>query len=126
MTPTSGRVALLHRAREYDSTIYREGSSDDLTFPHWIRLRRKGNRFWAQHSQDGEHWAELPTEDPNVPAYVEVPMNKTVTIGLALCPWLPDQTIGAQIAHVSTTGDVTPAGPFAESVDIDLRTRRGE
>ncbi len=97
------------------------GSSKTAGFrvPYWVRLVREGNQISAYHSADGRSWTlQAPsagTANPQIMA-----LTRDVCIGLAVTSHDPAHTAEARISHVTTMGDVTPAGPFAESQDITL------
>jgi hypothetical protein len=91
--------------------------------PYWVRLTRKGNRFTAQHSSDGVNWlAVVNPQDPNEPTPVEIPMNETVYVGLAVTSHNTTRAAEARISNVTVSGSVTPGGPFTLSQDINFQT----
>ena len=103
------------RASEITSQVYTPSSRIQL--PHWVRLIRQGNQFTAQHSSDGAIWQQVQDPSGN-PAAVEIPMGETVYIGLAVNSRDGVRTAEAHISHVTTTGNVNPAGQFTDSRDI--------
>ena len=120
ITPT-GRVFFGWRDREMGVTRGTGTDRNSITLPHWVRLTRRGNRFTAQHSSDGVQWeAVVDPEDPNKPTSIEIPMNETVHIGLAINSHNTSRTAEARISNVRLTGSVSPTGPFVHSKDICL------
>jgi serine/threonine protein kinase/tetratricopeptide (TPR) repeat protein len=118
VTP-SGRVAFQHRHTQAAMTYSAHTPVDTVQLPHWVRLTRRSNRFLGEHSCDGIHWQTvLPSSDPNRPASIEIPMNETVYLGLAVTSHDATKTAEAHVSHVTVTGVVTPTGPFNESRDI--------
>jgi hypothetical protein len=91
--------------------------------PHWVRLTRKSNQFTAQHSSDGVQWdAVVDPQDPNRPTSIEISMNGTVHIGLAVSSHNTWRTAEARISNVTVAGSVTPSGLFTLSQDISFQT----
>jgi len=87
-----------------------------------VRPTRKGNQFTAQHSSDGVWWEDVVDyQDPNKPTSIEIPMNETVYIGLALSSHNSNPTAEAQISNVTVTGSITPSGLFTLSQDISFQ-----
>jgi hypothetical protein len=119
IVPT-GTVVFRHRGNDRGRAHSMAQRVRDLTFPHWLRLAREKNTFTAQHSSDGETWEDISSRDPNQPHAVEIAMNETVHIGLAVTSWYPNRTTEVQFADVSFTGSVSPEGPFTASGDIAL------
>ncbi len=83
-----------------------------LHAPVWLRIQRKGNQFSVFYSSDGAAWIPMVWS----PQTISVP--NRVHIGLALTSRDNKKTAAARISHVTTTGNVSPAGPFLESQDI--------
>jgi len=52
------------------------------------------------------------------PAQIEIPMDGTVYIGLAVTSHDVTRIAEARISHIISTGNVSPPGPFTESQDI--------
>jgi hypothetical protein len=118
ITP-AGVLAFQYRRAEADLSYSRYTPAQTARVPHWIRLTRRGNRFTAEHCPDGIHWQTvLPSSDPNQPASIEITMNETVYLGLAVTSHDATKTAEAHVSHVTVTGVVTPTGPFNESRDI--------
>jgi len=83
-----------------------------LHAPVWIKIERKGDQFSAFYSSDGVTWT------PMVWNAQTVSMSDSVHIGLAVTSHDKTNTAEARFSHVTTTGDVSPSGPFVESQDI--------
>jgi hypothetical protein len=122
ITPT-GRIVLQWRDREMRITRGTITDRNSITLPHWVRLTRNGNQFTAQHSNDGVQWEGLADyQDPNEPSSIEIPMNETVYIGLAISSHNTSRMAEARLSNVRLTGFVTPSGPFTLSQDISFQT----
>ncbi|MCX5645256.1 MAG: protein kinase [Phycisphaerae bacterium] len=121
ITPAS-IVAFQYRSTPQGVTSRRYTGRESVKFPHWVRLTRRGNAFTAEHSSDGMSWKEVRSPDPNESGPVEIAMEETVHVGLAVTSRNVDRAATARIAHVTSTGNVTPAGPFTLSEDIGLQT----
>ena len=118
ITPT-GRVFFQWRNRKVGTTSGTITGVNGVTFPHWVRLTRKSNQLTAQHSHNGTQWdAVVDPQDPNRPTSVEIPMNETVYIGLAVSSHNTWRTAEARMSNVTVTGSVSPPGPFIHSKDI--------
>jgi hypothetical protein len=107
------------RASEVTDQIYT--SSKSIQLPHWVRLTRQGNYFLAQHSTEGATWHDV-LDASGRSAWAEIPMDEPVYIGLAVNSRDATKTARARISHVTTTGNVSPAGSFTESQDIPPTT----
>jgi len=100
-----------------------------VTLPHWVRLIRDGNKFRAQHSDDGSRWKDLEGTKSNVPGegefrviVPEIPMNETAYIGLAVTSHRNASiTATARMSNVSVTGDYRPEGEFLWSEDVGFQ-----
>jgi serine/threonine protein kinase len=122
ITPT-GRVLFQWRDREMGRTRGTITDRNSIMLPHWVRLTRKGNQFTAQHSSDGVQWdTVVDFQDPNRPTSIEISMNGTVHIGLAVSSHNTWRTAEARISNVTVAGSVTPSGPFTFSQDISFQT----
>ncbi len=118
ITPT-GRVAFQWRDRDTGVTRSVDSGANSVKPPHWVRLTRKGSQFTAQHSSDGVNWqAVVNPREPNEPTPVEIPMNETVHIGLAVSSHNTTRAAEARISNVKVTGSASPDGPFIHSEDI--------
>jgi hypothetical protein len=114
-----GRVSFQWRDTEAGITRHLGSYDDRVMLPHWVRLTRERNRFTAQHSSDGVNWLTIVNpQDPNEPTLVEIPMNETVYVGLAVTSHNPTRAAEARMSNVTVTGSVTPSGPFSFSQDI--------
>jgi hypothetical protein len=122
ITPTR-RVFFQWRDREMGRTRGTITDRNSIMLPHWVRLTRKSNQFTAQHSSDGVQWdAVVDPQDPNRPTSIEISMNGTVHIGLAVSSHNTWRTAEARISNVTVAGSVTPSGLFTLSQDISFQT----
>jgi len=85
-----------------------------LRVPVWVRIERNGDQFSAFYSSDGVTWTQMVWSPQTIP------MPDSVYLGLALTSNDNKKTAEARVSHVTTTGDVSPAGPITESLDIRL------
>jgi regulation of enolase protein 1 (concanavalin A-like superfamily) len=112
ITP-SGQVGLQSRVaagKDSERTL-----SDPNTIAAWVMLVRKGDKFVAQHSLDGETWEDM--------ASVEIVMKEAVYVGLAVTSHSAGVACEAQFSNVSTTGNVDPA---AANQDIGIASNSAE
>jgi hypothetical protein len=87
--------------------------------PHWVRLTRKGNRFTAQHSSDGVDWLQVVNpQNPKEPTPVEIPMNETVYVGLAVTSHNTTRAAEGRMSNVTVNGDINPNEPITVSEDV--------
>jgi serine/threonine protein kinase/tetratricopeptide (TPR) repeat protein len=121
VTP-SGRLSLQYRiAGQYNNATNSVPTPpNSIELPYWVRVVRRGNRFTAQHSADGITWQDM-LYGPDQPVAIEIPMDETVYIGLAVTSHNGARAATAHFSHVSTTGDVRAPGPFIESQDIHFQ-----
>ena len=136
MTPTSvhacvlvrpwGVIELVWREAERGPTRRKVTCAKDFQLPHWVRLRRVGNTFIAEHSGDGEDWKPVGDPDTNQSATVEIIMNETVHVGLVvttlgdIMPGEASDPTEVRFGSVTIAGAVDPEGPFTASEDISL------
>jgi tetratricopeptide (TPR) repeat protein len=120
ITPT-GRVFFQWRDREMGVARGTVTDVNRVTLPHWVQLTRQGNQFTAQHSSDGVQWeAVVDPRGPNKPTSIEISMNETVYVGLAVTSHNTTRAAEARISNVTVTGSVNPPGPFVDLKDISL------
>jgi tetratricopeptide (TPR) repeat protein len=115
-----GNVTFQYRVIELGATHSIQDAINSVELSHWVRLTRKGNRFTAQRSSDGVDWQTVQDKSFDQASSVEIPMNETVYIGLAITSGSPTRGTQARIAHMAVTGVVTPDGPFTQSNYISL------
>ena len=87
-----------------------------LVIPHWLRLKREGDVFTAEHSSDGQTWEAVG--DP-----VTVPMAQTVYIGMAVAADQPNDDMlvnTSEFKHFSIDGTVGQPGPLEKVLDIGM------
>jgi len=120
VTP-SGRLSFQYRLTSAGPTYGLYTPPGHIELPHWVRLTRQGNHFTARQSSDGVTWEDV-LEASSQPANIEIPMDGTVYIGLAVTSHDVTRTAETRISHVTTTGDVSPSGPFTLSQDINFQT----
>jgi serine/threonine protein kinase/regulation of enolase protein 1 (concanavalin A-like superfamily) len=116
MTP-SGKMSFQYRRNASGISDLVFSPSRNIQLPHWIRLTRQGQSFTAQHSNDGSIWHDVLDDEGQLVCF-EIPMDKTVTIGLAVSSCDGTKTAEARFSHVTITGNVSTTGPLTESQDI--------
>ena len=87
-----------------------------IVMPHWVRLKRQGNSFIAEHSSDGTTWK--PIGNPAV-----VVMNQQVFVGLAVSPNVGAEnpvTATSVLSMPDVTGTVDVTGPFETFMDVGM------
>jgi tetratricopeptide (TPR) repeat protein len=119
VTPT-GRVVPEYRAKQWEATQSVFSDVENVTLPYRVRLTRKGNRFTAQHSSDGTKWHIMKDESSDQDSSIEISMDETVYIGLAITPGSPTLRTRARISYVTVAGEVKPDGPFVQANNIGL------
>ena len=92
----------------------------NITLPYWIRLTRKGNQFTAEHSNNGVNWCTVQNEKSDRVSAVEIPMDDTVHIGMAITLNNSSPSTEAKMSHITVTGHISPDGPFTVSEYINL------
>jgi len=116
-----GNVAFQYRTMELAAAHRIDDNINRVELPHWVRLTRKGNRFTAQHSHNGIEWERVVHyDDPNILSSVEITMNETIHVGLAVTSHNSSRTAEACLSNVDITGSVSPDGPFTMSDYISL------
>ena len=113
ITPT-GRVGWQHRIRAGINSNSTRSDPSAITAPHWVKLSRKGNIITAQHSSDGVNWEPMIEVGTQEPTSMDIPMNPSVYVGLALTSCNAGVMCEAKFSDVSTTGAVTGQWQAAE------------
>jgi len=95
--------------------------------PYWVKLTREGDTFTAYYSADGVAWQPFTDTTPDnaggpMSNPIQVTMAKTVLIGLAATSHDAATIRTFTFDNVSTTGGVTPDGPFSATASIGLDT----
>ncbi len=98
-----GRVGWQYRALPASNSTSTRSEPGAVTLPHWVRLTRTGNLIKAEHSSDGATWEAMIEEaNPTEPSSLEIPMNTTVLVGLALTSHTTSATTTAEFFGAST------------------------
>jgi serine/threonine protein kinase/uncharacterized protein HemY len=118
----AGDVVFQCRAKPLEATRNVASDVKNVILPYWIRLTRKGNQFTAWHSDDGVNWHAVQDENSNYGSTVEIPMNQTAHIGMAITSNNPSRSTEAKMSNITVTGNVSPNGPFTVSEDISLHS----
>jgi len=113
VTPQNG-VEFMYRLAGETTTAWAEAG---YNAPHWVRIRRVQNDFFAEHSTDNVTWVDVQGDNPSS---ANIPMSVNTYIGLHLCSHEEFQTAEAVFSNVRIIGDVTPTGPFTQSQDIGI------
>jgi serine/threonine protein kinase len=103
------------KASELTNQIYER--SNRANFPHWLRLIRQGDSLIAQHSVDGTVWSYF-VDSTGRSLHIEIPMDETVYIGLAVTSHTVVSAAEARFSHVTINGQLNPQLPFTQSCDI--------
>jgi len=114
--PRTRLTQRLHLGEDTTTVVLTEVGETPL--PTWIRLSRQGFTFKAERSSDGATWRAL-TDDAGASS-ANIAMTDPVYIGLVVCSHVAGQFAEATYSNVSTTGNVTPDGPFTASQDIGI------
>ena len=116
VTP-GGKISFQYRRNASGITEQVFSPSQNIHLPYWLQLTRQGRFFTAQHSNDGFNWHDI-LDDEGQLVRIEIPMDETVTIGLAVNSRDGTKTAEARFSNVTITGNVSPSGPLLESQDI--------
>lgn len=93
-----------------------------LVIPHWMRLRREGNLFTAEHSSNGETWEAVGDT-------LTVSMAETIYVGMAVTA---DQSEESLLVNTSVFKDLTiegsvdQPGPLEKVLDIGMPANSSE
>lgn len=117
-----GEVVFQSRSKPMEAARSLFSDVNNVTLPYWIRLTRKDNQFTAQHSSDGVNWYIMQDVSTNQTSSIEIPMNQTVHIGLAITSNNSSRSTEAKMSNITVTGNVSPNGPFTISEDISLHS----
>jgi len=117
-----GQRAFQTRTRAGIDAGTANSAADAVRLPLWIKVERRGDNFTGYYSQDGKSWIKQPdtvgTGASRCMNPQQIAMSESVYIGLAVTSHDNKKTAEARFSHVTTTGNVSPAGPFTESQDI--------
>lgn len=119
---STGQVVFQWRVKPLEATQSVFSDVNNITLPYWVRLTRKGNQFTAWHSNDGVNWLAVQDENSNYLSLVEIPMNQTAHIGLAITSNNLSRSTEAKMSNITVTGNVSPNNPFTVSEDISLQS----
>ncbi|MCK4790972.1 MAG: tetratricopeptide repeat protein, partial [Desulfobacteraceae bacterium] len=119
ITPT-GRMISQYRAKQLEATRSVFTDVKNLTLFHLKLERDIAGNFRSYYSSDGVNWQTVQNESFDQASSIEISMDETVHIGLAITSGSPTRRTRVRITHVNVTGLVTPDGPFAQSNDIGL------
>jgi len=118
VTPQQNGVEFMYRETAGETTTAWTEAGDPVhNPPHWVRIRRVENDFYAEHSTDGVTWVDIEGDSQSM---AHIPMSVNTYIGLHVCSHEELETAEAVFSNVRTTGDVTPTGPFTQSQDIGI------
>ncbi|MCL5281527.1 MAG: DUF1349 domain-containing protein [Planctomycetes bacterium] len=110
---TAGNGASFQRRLAADGASSNSDSTTKVAPPYWVKIERKGNDFSGSISPDGQTWTQLGTAQT-------IAMTDPVLIGLAVTSHDAATQRTFTFDNVSTTGNVTPEGPFSAWDDIGL------
>lgn len=119
------RTRLTHRLQPGGDTATAVVTDVGVTpLPTWIRLSRQGFTFKAERSSNGVNWQALT--DDVAASSTNIAMTDPVYIGLVVCSHVAGSFAEATYSNVSTTGNVTPPGPFTTSQDIGIASNAAD
>jgi hypothetical protein len=110
---SAGNGASFQRRLAADGSSSNSDSPTLVAPPYWVKIERVGNDFSGYISPDGQTWTQLGTTQT-------IAMTDPVYIGLAVTSHDAATMRTFTFANVSTTGDVTPDGPFSAWDDIGI------
>ena len=95
-------------------------TAEQITAPRWVKLQRdQAGNFTAYHSADGATWTPVKGASAR-----NIPMHKTVYVGLAVTSYDRDLTCDAVFSEVAITGD-GGGGPWTHQ-DIGIASNVAE
>ena len=98
-----GRVGWQYRQLPVGNSTSTRSEPGAVTLPHWVRLTRTGDLIKAEHSSDGATWEPMIEEaNPTEPSSLEIAMNTTVLVGLALTSHTANALTTAEFFGAST------------------------
>jgi hypothetical protein len=112
-----GIVSFQYRRKTSEFTNQTYERSNTTNLPHWLRLIRQGDCFIAQHSIDGTAWNNF-VDSNGYSLHIEIPMDETVYIGLAVTSHSVVNAAKARFSHVTIRGQLNPQLPFTQFCDI--------
>jgi hypothetical protein len=108
MLAPNGRSAFQNRQFNDEPSFSAHGNPSAFTFPHWVKLERKGNQFTAYHSADGVNWTlqadEAAGGSPNPQT---INLGNTVYVGLMVTSNNLNQACVAEFSNIQITGSVS-------------------
>jgi hypothetical protein len=110
---TAGNGASFQRRLAAGGASSNTDSTAKVAPPYWVKIERVGNAFSGYISPDGQTWTQLGTAQT-------IAMTDPVYIGLAVTSHDAATMRTFTFDNVSTTGNVTPDGPFSAWDDIGL------
>jgi hypothetical protein len=110
---TAGNGASFQRRLTANGSSSNSDSPSKVAPPYWVKIERVGNAFSGYISPDGQTWTQLGTAQT-------IAMTDPVYIGLAVTSHDAATMRTFTFANVSTTGNVTPDGPFSAWDDIGI------
>lgn len=72
-----GRWSFQKRETNGDSTRSTKSDPGNISFPHYVKLVRKGNWFYGYHSPDAQSWALADSLEMNMPSSVYMGLAST-------------------------------------------------
>jgi hypothetical protein len=98
---TSGEGVVSEGRAETDGASFGY-AEEEITVPHWVKLERdQAGNFAASRSADGQTWVPVKGASAN-----NIPMRKTVYVGLAVTAYGANLTCEAVFSEVTITGEV--------------------
>jgi regulation of enolase protein 1 (concanavalin A-like superfamily) len=121
ITPNDN-VNFISRVNEGDSSQSIKVKIDKTTAMSFFRLNREDNLFWIEYTDNlsSNNWLPVKSPKGDVIGPFSIPMNKEVYIGMIVTSGNENATIEVEFADVSTTGEVSPDGPFVTSEDVGI------
>ncbi|MEA3226203.1 MAG: hypothetical protein U9Q07_09645, partial [Planctomycetota bacterium] len=110
---TSGKGVVSEGRVDADGVTFNY-TEEGITAPHWVKLERdQAGNFTAAHSADGSIW--VPVKGA---ASENIPMRKTVYVGLVVTAYDAELTCEAVFSDVAITGNVGAAQWVNQDIGI--------
>jgi hypothetical protein len=115
MLAPGGLCAFQNRQFNDEPSYTANGNNGQFTFPHWVKLERKGNQFTAYHSDDGVNWTLQADEaGGGGPNPQTITMSSTVYIGLMVTSNNMNRACVAEFSNIKFTGTVSGSWQTAD------------
>ena len=115
MLAPDGRTAFQNRSLGDGISDSAHGNPGAATFPHWVKLERKGNQITGYHSTDGTNWVLQTNDGGGTSANPRmIGIGTSVYIGLAVTSNNLNTPCVVEFSQVQITGNVSGSWEVAD------------